>query len=131
MGFVPVDARHGDPVEQILEFRRRRLGGGIPGEEEMGGVMVGIDAVGFQARSRLHPGQEDPRQVISDLARLINPTGRLAVAGVFTSGDAAPSPHGGHADGSLRCLGQSCSTRASGLASGAHMIAGTPLTYAT
>ena len=102
MGFVPVDARHGNPVEQILEFRRRRLGGGIPGEEEMGGVMVGIDAVGFQARSRLHPGQEDPRQVISDLARLINPTGRLAVAGVFTSGDAAPSPHGGHADGSLR-----------------------------
>ena len=102
IGFVPVDARHGNPVEQILEFRRRRLGGGIPGEEEMGGVMVGINAVGFQARSRLHPGQEDPRQVISDLARLINPTGRLAVAGVFTSGDAAPSPHGGHADGSLR-----------------------------
>jgi glutathione-independent formaldehyde dehydrogenase len=67
----------------------------------MGGVMVGIDAVGFQARDRAHPEREDPRQVISDLARLVNPTGRLGIAGVFTSADAAPSPHGGHADGSL------------------------------
>ena len=64
--------------------------------------MAGIDAVGFQARDRRHPDREDPRQVIGDLARLVNPTGRLAIAGVFTATDAAPAPDGGHADGSLQ-----------------------------
>ena len=51
----------------------------------MGGVMAGIDAVGFQDRDRRHPDREDPRQVIGDLARLVNPTGRLGTAGVFTT----------------------------------------------
>ena len=46
--------------------------------------------------------KEDPRQVINDLTRLVNPTGRLGIAGVFTTTDAAPAPEGGHADGSLR-----------------------------
>ncbi|HTM85813.1 MAG TPA: aldehyde dehydrogenase, partial [Mycobacterium sp.] len=101
LGFIPIDARQGDPVEQITEFRRARPGGALPGAAEMGGVMAGIDAVGFQARDRAHPDQEDPRQVISDLARLVNPTGRLGIAGVFTPTDAAPVPHGGYADGSL------------------------------
>ena len=68
----------------------------------MAGVMAGIDAVGFQARDRSDLGKEDPRQVINDLARLVNPTGRLGIAGVFTATDAAPAPDGGHADGSLR-----------------------------
>ncbi|HEV3294454.1 MAG TPA: alcohol dehydrogenase catalytic domain-containing protein, partial [Streptosporangiaceae bacterium] len=101
MGFVPVDARRGDPVEQIRELARARRGAGPPGEEEMSGVMAGIDAVGFQARDRDHPDREDPRQVISDLARLVNPTGRVGIAGVFTAADAAPAADGGHADGSL------------------------------
>jgi glutathione-independent formaldehyde dehydrogenase len=101
LGFVPVDARHGDPVGQIRELRRARPGARLPGEEEMAGVMAGIDAVGFQARDRHHPDREDPRQVIGDLARLVNPTGRLGIAGVFTATDAAPAPAGGHADGSL------------------------------
>ena len=68
----------------------------------MAGVMAGIDAVGFQARDRHHPDRENPRQVIDDLARLVNPTGRLGIAGVFTATDAAPAPEGGHADGSLQ-----------------------------
>ena len=38
--------------------------------------------------------------MINDLARLVNPTGRLGIAGVFTATDAAPE--GGHADGSLQ-----------------------------
>jgi glutathione-independent formaldehyde dehydrogenase len=102
LGFVPIDARQGDPVEQIRELRRVRPGACPPGEEEMAGVMAGIDAVGFQARDRRHPDREDPRQVIDDLVRLVNPTGRLGIAGVFTATDAAPAPQGGHADGSLR-----------------------------
>jgi len=64
--------------------------------------MAGIDAVGFQARDRSHPDREAPGQVIGDLARLVNPTGRLGIAGVFTASDAAPAPEGGHADGSLQ-----------------------------
>ena len=51
--------------------------------------MAGIDAVGFQARDRRYPDREDPRQVINDLARLVNPAGRLGIAGVFTTTDAA------------------------------------------
>ena len=86
---------------RLSELRRARPGAALPGAGEMGGVMAGIDAVGFQARDRAHPDREDPRQVISDLARLVNPTGRLGIAGVFTSADAAPAPYGGHADGSL------------------------------
>jgi len=46
-------------------LRRARPGARLPGEEEMGGVMAGIDAVGFQARDRHHPDREDPRQVIA------------------------------------------------------------------
>jgi glutathione-independent formaldehyde dehydrogenase len=102
LGFVPIDARRGDPVEQIRELRRARAGARLPGEEEMGGVMAGIDAVGFQARDRRHPDREAPRQVIGDLARLVNPTGRLGIVGVFTATDAGPAPDGGHADGSLQ-----------------------------
>lgn len=101
LGFVPVDARHGDPVAQIRALRRAQPEAQLPGQEQMGGVMAGIDAVGFQAHDRQHPDREDPRQVIDDLARLINPTGRLGIAGVFTATDAAPAARGGHADGSL------------------------------
>jgi glutathione-independent formaldehyde dehydrogenase len=35
-------------------------------------------------------------------SRLVNPTGRLGIAGVFTATDAALTPEGGHADGSLQ-----------------------------
>ena len=102
LGFVPVDVRQANPVEQIRDQRRGRPAARLPGEEEMGGVMAGIDAVGFQARERRHPDREDPGQVINDLARLVNPTGRLGIADVFTTTDAAPAPEGGHADGSLQ-----------------------------
>lgn len=98
LGATPVDLRQGDPVEQIRELRRAR---GLPlGEEPMGGVQVGIDAVGFQARDRASPDRENPRQVIGDLARLVNPTGRLAIIGVYAEKDLHPAD-GGHADGEL------------------------------
>ncbi len=99
LGATPVDFEVGDPVEQIRELRRRR---GLPiGEEEMDGVQKGIDAVGFQARDRGDPSRENPTQVVSDLARLVNPTGHVAIAGVYAEKDLHPAPEGS-ADGSLR-----------------------------
>ena len=94
LGAIPIDFRDGDPVEQIREQRsrtRRNAGPTWRGEESMGGVNCGIDAIGFQARDRADPSHEKPDQVIHDLARLINPNGRLAIAGVFLPNDARPT----------------------------------------
>lgn len=93
LGAIPIDFRVGDPVEQILEQRSRvRKNAGVTwrGEESMGGVNCGIDAIGFQARDRADTSREKPDQVIHDLARLINPNGRLAIVGVFLPNDAKP-----------------------------------------
>jgi glutathione-independent formaldehyde dehydrogenase len=90
IGAIPIDFRRGDPVEQI---RRDRARGGLPiGEEKLGGVDKVIDAVGFQARDREHPELERPDQVIADAARLVNPTGGIAVAGVYPDKDLHPGP---------------------------------------
>ncbi len=98
LGATPVDFTLGDPVEQIQDLRRAH---GLPlGEEPMTGVDVGIDAVGFQARDRSDPSRENPLQVVSDLARLVNPTGRVGIAGVYAEKDLHPAPEG-HADGRL------------------------------
>jgi glutathione-independent formaldehyde dehydrogenase len=98
LGATPVDFRDGDPVAQIREMRRAR---GLPlGETGMDGVEHGIDAVGFQARDREDPATENPTQVIDDLARLINPTGHLGIAGVYAEHDLDPQPKG-NADGRL------------------------------
>jgi len=99
LGATPVDFTDGDPVAQIRELRRRQ---GLPiGEERMDGVQRGIDAVGFQARDRADPARENPTQVVSDLARLVNPTGGVAIAGVYAEKDLHPAPEGS-AEGSLR-----------------------------
>ncbi|WP_433119552.1 alcohol dehydrogenase catalytic domain-containing protein [Micromonospora sp. CA-246542] len=88
LGAVPVDFRLGDPVEQIRADRARA---GLPlGEEKLGGIDRVIDAVGFQARDREHPDQERPDQVIADAARLVNPAGSIAVAGVYPEKDLHP-----------------------------------------
>jgi glutathione-independent formaldehyde dehydrogenase len=92
LGATAVDFRQGDPVEQILELRRSR--GLPPGEELMTGVQIGIDAVGFQAADRSAPDRENPTQVIDDLARLVNPTGHLGIAGVYAETDLHPAPAG-------------------------------------
>ncbi len=91
-GATPVDFSLGDPVEQITELRR--VHGLPPGEEPMTGVDVAIDAVGFQARDRSDPSRENPLQVVSDLARLVNPTGRVGIAGVYAEKDLHPAPEG-------------------------------------
>ncbi|MET7670089.1 glutathione-independent formaldehyde dehydrogenase [Micromonospora luteifusca] len=90
VGAVPIDFRRGDPVEQIRADRARA---GLPlGEEKLSGVDKVIDAVGFQARDRERPDQECPGQVISDAARLVNPTGAIGVAGVYPDRDPHPGP---------------------------------------
>jgi glutathione-independent formaldehyde dehydrogenase len=94
IGAVPINFGEGDPVEQILERRgRARAAGGATwrGEQAMNGVDCGIDAIGFQAHAFAEPGREDPAAVIHALARLVNPTGRLGIAGVFLPHDARPS----------------------------------------
>ena len=103
LGAVPVDFQMGDPVDQIRGLRRSH---GLPiGEEPMNGVDIVIDAVGFQARDRGavsqgHPDHENPAQVIGDLARLVNPTGRAGIIGVYAAKDLHPvSPY--TADGHL------------------------------
>lgn len=94
IGAIPIDFSGGDPVEQIRERRsRKRAGAGstFRGEEVMGGVDCGIDAVGFQAQDWNQPDRENPNLVIHALAQLINPTGRLGIVGVFLPQDARPN----------------------------------------
>lgn len=93
LGAIPINFSIGDPVEQIMEMRgraRKKAGATWRGQDAMGGVNCGIDAIGFQARDRTNPSQEKPDQVIHDLTRLINPNGRLGIIGVFLPNDAKP-----------------------------------------
>jgi glutathione-independent formaldehyde dehydrogenase len=93
MGFDAIDFAAGDPVEQILE-RRRRMRGRSPawrGEEPLIGVTCGIDAIGFQARDREDSSREHPQWVIEALAQLVHPGGRLGIIGVFVDEDPGAS----------------------------------------
>jgi threonine dehydrogenase-like Zn-dependent dehydrogenase len=102
LGATPIDFTQGDPVEQIRLLRHRRLANVPPwGAGIMDGVMCAIDAVGFQALDRVDPARERPTQVVEDIVRLVNPTGRVGIAGVYAERDLAPAPQGS-ADGSLR-----------------------------
>ena len=51
------------------------------------GVMCGIDAVGYEARDVRDTAHERPNQVIEDLIRVVNPTGRIGVVGVYFTSD--------------------------------------------
>lgn len=87
---VPLKVNKSDPAAMIEMIRASNPGifeSLLPGEEKMKGVMCGIDAVGYQARDRNDPSKENPTQVISDLIRLVNPTGHLGIIGVYTSTD--------------------------------------------
>jgi glutathione-independent formaldehyde dehydrogenase len=119
IGATPVDYRQADPVEQIRDLRRVR---GLPlGEQAMTGVQIGIDAVGFQAHDRVVLDEENPTQVISDLARLINPAGRLGITGVCAEKDLHPAPEG-HPDGRLMVPWATLFSKGSRSASAAPMI---------
>jgi len=87
---APLDVTKSDPAAMIEMIRASNpaiVESLLPGEEKMNGVMCGIDAVGFQARDRNDPSKENPTQVISDLVRLVNPTGHLGIIGFYTQDD--------------------------------------------
>jgi glutathione-independent formaldehyde dehydrogenase len=86
IGAIGIDFTQGEPCEQIARIRRGNTlvrGSLRPGEEKMSGVMCGIDAVGYQARSFDDPDQENPIQVIEELVHVVNPTGRIGIVGVY------------------------------------------------
>jgi glutathione-independent formaldehyde dehydrogenase len=90
IGAIPVNFTKGDPAEQIKDLRKqntRQQSALRPEGRKMDGVMCGIDAVGYQAHSDEHPDQEDPMQVIRQLAKLVNPTGHIGIIGVFFAED--------------------------------------------
>jgi glutathione-independent formaldehyde dehydrogenase len=96
-GGIPINLRDGDPVEQIMQRRRsdpRLSGAWRPGEEKLAGVMCGLDAVGYQARDRQDLSREKPTQVLEDLIKVTNATGKLGVVGVYLPQDpGATDPH--------------------------------------
>jgi len=81
IGCVPIDFSRGDAVDQIVEMR-----GGD-------GVMKGIDAVGYQAQSGRN-GDEQPNIVLEELIRVVNPTGKIGIPGLYVPSDpGASDPH--------------------------------------
>ncbi len=88
LGAVPINYSEADPVKQVQEHRKKlRMDNAYRDEHVMDGVMCGIDAVGFQARSRNDYSKDDPNWIIASLAELVNPTGRIGVIGVFPPAD--------------------------------------------
>ena len=90
LGAIPIDFRKGDPVQQIVEMRKRnkslqqRL---RPGEEKLEGVDCVIDAVGYQARDERDPAVEKPTQVLEGACRLVNAGGSIGIVGVYIAPD--------------------------------------------
>jgi glutathione-independent formaldehyde dehydrogenase len=90
IGAIAIDYTQGEPCEQIKKLRTGNAltrGSFRPGEEKMAGVMCGIDAVGYQARSFDDPDKENPIQVIEELVHVVNPTGRIGIVGVYFAED--------------------------------------------
>lgn len=90
IGAIAIDYNQGEPCKQIEKRRRDNplvRGTLRPGEEKMSGVMCGIDAVGYQARSFDNPERENPIQVIEELVHIVNPTGRIGIVGVYFAED--------------------------------------------
>lgn len=88
LGATPVDFSKGDPVQQIFDLRKphRERVQDLRGDagEKMPGVMCGIDAIGYEAFAHDAPGKrQEPNQVLEDVIRVTNPTGRVGLIGVY------------------------------------------------
>jgi glutathione-independent formaldehyde dehydrogenase len=90
-GTTPVDFSKGNTAEQIIEMRRKNpkvTESRRPEEiQKVPGVMCAIDAVGCQARSDRNPEGENPVQMLTDIARLVNPTGSVRIIGAYFGAD--------------------------------------------
>ncbi len=90
LGAIPIDFSKGDPVEQIFSHRSQSKVGGQklrPGSEKMPGVDCAIDAVGYEAIDRSDLSRQNPSQVLQDISRVTNPTGRVGIVGVYLAQD--------------------------------------------
>lgn len=93
IGAIPINFSKADPIEQIRaeqSNRRKAAKTTYRSEDPMSGVDCGIDAIGFQANDWTKPNTENPNIVIAALGKLINPTGRLGIIGVFITNDTKP-----------------------------------------
>jgi hypothetical protein len=79
-----------------MSLRKSCCGQGAPRGDD------GSDDVGFRLATGAIQTARIPRQAIGDLAHLVNPTGLLGIAGVFTATGAPPALGGDHPDGSLQ-----------------------------
>jgi glutathione-independent formaldehyde dehydrogenase len=91
IGAIAIDFSKGpSPSEQIMTLRRKNTLARAalrPGEEKMMGVMCGIDAVGYQARKSSDPAREHPTEILDELVKVVNPTGRIGIVGVYFTED--------------------------------------------
>lgn len=99
LGAIPINFLGNDPVEQIREHQSKgHSGSAFRQEKPLGGVTCAIDAIGFQARSKSDYAREDPSWVTEAMAELLDPAGRVAIAGVWPPQDPAaaeaPLKHG-------------------------------------
>ncbi len=112
LGCTPIDFAAGDPVEQILEHRRRLRGGpAFRGEDPLLGVTCGIDAIGFQARDREDPAREHPQWVIESLASLVAPGGGSASSACSSTRIRGRRAESSSGRASSPCRGARCSRR--------------------
>src|ERR1700722_16593270 len=89
LGAVPINFLHSDPVEEIRRQQSTlRAGSAFRQEKPLGGVTCAIDAIGFQARSRVDYTREDPYWVTDAIAAIVNPAARVAIIGVWPPMDA-------------------------------------------
>ena len=91
LGATPINARDGDPVEQIVTLRANIPGlqGRLrPGEKDkLKGVDCVIDAVGYQARDDKDYAHEKSTQVLDNMVRIVNPAGHIGIVGVYIAPD--------------------------------------------
>ena len=105
IGAVPINFMDGDPVEQIRNARKENAAFEAAlrlGEDKLSGVMCGIDACGYQAIDRSNPQKSNASQILSDLIRLVNPTGTLGIIGEYIMDD--PGASGSDVAESARAL---------------------------
>lgn len=86
-GAIPINFEEGDPVEQIMQRRKKNQAHQQalrPREaDKLTGVDCAIDAVGYQAHDQKKPGEEKAHQVIDYCAKIVNAAGNICLIGVY------------------------------------------------